>query len=72
MEQVPKSVNILAPFADYFCELNNSPKLDDIELVTPGISWVSFKDNWEQTCAWVPRKKKLQNSNNQCAIVSPM
>lgn len=55
LEQVPKSVKILAPLADYFCELNNASSKDDIEIV--GDDWDSFRSQWVQLCAWVPRKR---------------
>lgn len=70
LEQVPKSVKVLAPLADYFCELNNCPDakdieivtdgqiLEDIEIVTDGQSWDTFQSNWLQTCAWVPHQGK--------------
>jgi hypothetical protein len=54
LEQVPKSVKILAPLVDYYCELNNAPNTPDIELVTEGETWESFTKQWIQTCAWVP------------------
>ncbi len=57
LEQVPKSVKILAPLADYFCELNNAPNKDDIEIMTEGEDWDSFRSQWLQLCAWVPRKR---------------
>lgn len=59
LDQVPKSVKILAPLADYFCELNNGLG-PDIEMNTSEEDWDSFQSNWLQTCAYVPgnRKKK--------------
>mmetsp|Transcript_22225 Transcript_22225/g.40372 ORF Transcript_22225/g.40372 Transcript_22225/m.40372 type:complete len:98 (+) Transcript_22225:852-1145(+) len=54
LEQVPKSVKILAPLVDYYCELNNAPNAPDIELVTEGETWEDFTKQWIQTCAWVP------------------
>lgn len=54
LEQVPKSVEVLAPLADYFCELHNAPDADDIELTSCGESWESFQANWAQECAAVP------------------
>jgi len=50
LEQVPKSVQILGPLADFFAELNNSPEKLDIELVTDGLSWDDFTRQWAQTC----------------------
>ena len=57
LEQVPRSVKILAPLVDYFCELNNAPDKDDIEIMTHGEDWDSFRSHWLQLCAWVPRKR---------------
>lgn len=57
LEQVPRSVKRLAPLVDYHIELNNAPDTEDIEIVTPGETWESFKSHWIQTCAWIPRKK---------------
>ena len=47
-EQVPRSVKILAPLVDYHIELMNAPKADDIEIVTDGETWESFKSHWVQ------------------------
>lgn len=65
LEQVPKSVKILAPLADYYCELNNGLG-PDIEMNTADQDWDSFQSNWLQTCAYVPgnRKKKPFSSRH--------
>ena len=57
IEQVPKSVAILAPLTDYFCELHN-PCGADIEIVTEGETWDHFQNQWLQTCAWVPGRRE--------------
>ena len=64
LEQVPISVKILGPKVDYFCELNNAPDAEDIEILTDGITWESFTSEWIQTCAWVPKKKLVKASLN--------
>jgi len=48
LEQVPKSVKKLAPLVDYHIELMNAPDADDIEIVTSGETWESFKSHWVQ------------------------
>ena len=48
LEQVPRSVKILGPLADYFVELDNSPGADDIQLATEGETWENFKSQWVQ------------------------
>lgn len=49
IEQVPKSVKILAPMVDYYAEINNAPDVDDIELVKPKNSnWREFRQQWIQ------------------------
>ena len=46
LEQVPKSIEILAPLVDYHVELNNAT---EIELVNPPEeTWESFGRNWIQ------------------------
>mmetsp|Transcript_16658 Transcript_16658/g.22100 ORF Transcript_16658/g.22100 Transcript_16658/m.22100 type:complete len:610 (-) Transcript_16658:158-1987(-) len=57
LEQVPRSVKILGPLADYFCKLNNAPG-KEIELIKEDEDWDTFQMLWFQTCAWVPGKKK--------------
>jgi len=57
LAQVPKSVEILRKKVDYYCRLNNSPDLDDIKIVTEGVEWKGFQQNWMQTCAWIPKAK---------------
>jgi len=49
IEQVPKSVKILAPMVDYYAEISNAPDVDDIELVKPdGSNWAKFRQQWMQ------------------------
>ncbi len=49
IDQVPKSVKILAPMVDYYAEINNAPDVDDIELVKPeGSNWSEFRQQWIQ------------------------
>ena len=54
LSQVPISVKKLAPDADCFCELDNSPTSGEVSLKTEGMTWDEFRDNWAQTCPWVP------------------
>lgn len=60
--QVPRSVKILGPLADYFCEIDNAP-FEELKIITKGETWETFQHKWLQTCAWVPgrRKKILEN-----------
>jgi len=49
MEEVPKSVKILAPLVDYYAEIHNPPDADDVELVKPeGSNWKEFRQQWIQ------------------------
>jgi hypothetical protein len=48
IEQVPKSIKILAPLVDYFVELKNDPNTPDIELGTEGETWANFESKWVQ------------------------
>jgi len=49
IDQVPRSVKILAPMVDYYAEINNAPDVDDIELVKPeGSDWTEFRQQWIQ------------------------
>lgn len=57
IEQVPKSVKVLGPLADYFCELNNPPD-EEISILTANETWDTFQSRWLQTCAWVPGRRK--------------
>jgi len=57
LDQVPKSVEILAPLVDYYAEINNAV---DVELVKPsGSSWDDFRKTWLQTVAYVPSRQKI-------------
>jgi len=65
LDQVPKSVKILAPLADYTCEIENSVQSegDDITLVKTSdgdgrTTWEAFTKVWMQVCAWVPMNKR--------------
>jgi len=58
MEEVPKSVKILRPLSDYFCELHNAPDRD-ITIRTNGISWESFRSNWAQSCPTDHENKRI-------------
>jgi hypothetical protein len=48
LEQVPRSVKILAPLVDYHVELNNASDDGNIELVTEGETWETFTSHWIQ------------------------
>jgi predicted kinase len=49
LEQVPRSVKVLAPLVDYYAELNNDQNTDDIELTKPVRStWDEFRAKWHQ------------------------
>lgn len=62
MEQVPKSVKVLAPMVDYYAEINNAPGVDDIELVKPeGSTWTEFRQQWIQTVAYVNNSLSVLN-----------
>lgn len=56
LKQVPWSVEILAPQADFFAELHNAPHANDIQLVRMfhdrlnGNDWEAFQDVWKQKC----------------------
>jgi hypothetical protein len=56
LRQVPWSVEILAPQADFFAELHNAPHADDIQLVRMfhdrlnGNDWEAFQKVWKQQC----------------------
>lgn len=50
LDQVPRSVKVLAPLADYFAELNNAPNTIDIELLNQDEDWDDFQCQWLQTC----------------------
>ena len=59
-EEVPKSVSKLKSCVDYYCALNNGPGTSGIEILTEGITWEDFEQNWNQTCAWIPHRKASQ------------
>ena len=49
IDEVPKSVKILAPMVDYYAEVNNPPDVDDVELIKPENSnWTEFRQQWIQ------------------------
>jgi len=47
--KVPKSIRILAPLVDFFAQLHNAPNATDVELVTEGMTWESFRQVWDPT-----------------------
>lgn len=59
LEQVPRSVKVLEPLVDYFCEINNAPGAPDLELLTEGETWETFESKWVQTCAWIPNRRQF-------------
>jgi len=47
LENVPRSIDILTPACDFFCEICNNDD-DDVRLVKPyGMTWDLFRDNWD-------------------------
>lgn len=60
MQQVPRSVAILAPLVDYYAEINNPPDAVDVELVKPvGSSWEEFGRQWVQEVAFADNREKV-------------
>lgn len=50
LENVPRSIDILTPLSDFFCEISNDD--DHLRLVKPyGMTWDLFRDIWDQSCA---------------------
>jgi len=43
IEMVPKSVKILSKYVDFFVELYNGPGTNDIEIMTEGMTWDTFR-----------------------------
>ena len=68
MEQVPISVEILKHKVDFYCEINNAPNVDNVEIMTEGIDWTSFKNTWLQTCAWVPKRRNIKDKLQRSMI----
>ena len=64
-DQVPKSVEILTPMADYVCKLVNPGTDSDIEISQEGETWESFRSNWIQTCAWRPGKQRNKDEGGE-------
>lgn len=63
LEVVPKSVQILAPLVNFFCEFFNDSAIsqdDEIRLVTNGVTWETFKAQWEQICP-IPLEDSVYN-----------
>lgn len=50
LDQVPRSVQVLAPLTDFFCELHNPQEADEVEITTQGLTWDAFKRIWAKTC----------------------
>lgn len=72
LEQVPRSVNILAPLVDYYAELHNAK---DVELTKPeSSSWDDFRSVWNQRVAYVASRRKvlkaLGKTNNQQHLIA--
>ncbi|KAL3917456.1 MAG: hypothetical protein SGILL_004704 [Bacillariaceae sp.] len=60
MEQVPRSVDILAPLVDYYAEISNPADSEDVILVKPkDSSWEQFGRTWVQTVAYADDRKKV-------------
>jgi hypothetical protein len=49
LEQVPKSMQVLRNLVDFAITLNNTGK-DDVDIVTPGHNWETFRSQWAMTC----------------------
>jgi len=61
IKQVPVSISKLKDQVDSYYKLNNSPNSKDVELMTEECKWEKFKQNWIQTCAWIPTKGEDNN-----------
>mmetsp|Transcript_15017 Transcript_15017/g.21985 ORF Transcript_15017/g.21985 Transcript_15017/m.21985 type:complete len:393 (+) Transcript_15017:1-1179(+) len=75
IEMVPRSVDILAPLADFSAELHNAPNADDIELVRRStfsqsdIGWTSFRQVWDQSCDIDKRTKPAHGRTDNDVLV---
>jgi len=69
LDRVPKSVEILRGKVDYYCKLNNSPDIDDIEIVTDGVEWQGFQPTRQQTCTWIPKAENKRYINQRSKIM---
>jgi hypothetical protein len=49
LEQVPKSMQVLRNLVDFAITLNNTGR-DDVDIVTPGLNWETFRSQWAMTC----------------------
>jgi len=65
IKQVPISITKLKDQVDFYCKLNNSPSSKDVELMAEECTWENFKQNWIQTCAWIPTKKEENNGSGK-------
>eukprot|EP00934_Nitzschia_sp_Nitz4_P008893 Nitzschia sp. Nitz4//scaffold3_size479765//382355//384413//NITZ4_000162-RA/size479765-augustus-gene-1.622-mRNA-1//-1//CDS//3329550944//8883//frame0 len=70
LEQVPRSIQTLAPLVDYYAEISNG---DDVQLVKPdGSNWLEFRDVWNQRVAYESSlRKQRKMSNHQNATKEP-
>jgi len=66
LDQVPKSVEILAPLVHYYAEIDNPKEVDDVQLVKPrGSSWDDFRKIWLQTVAYGSSRQKILEKAKQ-------
>jgi hypothetical protein len=58
LHQVPKSVRELAPLSDFFCEIHNPPKSEEVQIATEGLNWEQFRRTWAQKCPEEEHRRK--------------
>ena len=54
--------------ADFFCELDNSVG----EVVIKHPTWDEFRDNWSQTCPWIPPNDREDDKRFHAQLRSTM
>jgi len=47
LTRAPRTVEVLDPLADYFCELRNDDgQVKGVEILTEGETWETFSSRW--------------------------
>jgi hypothetical protein len=58
IEQVPKAVAVLRPMVDFSVELHNTGG-EDVDLVSPGIDWDVFTNQWSETACSASKSDRI-------------
>lgn len=55
-ERIQKGISMLQKCVQYYCKIRSVNDGEELKILTDGVTWQSFSDNFTQLCAYTPEK----------------